>query len=202
MGGGSSTAARRARRVRRGRQEDEDGDHPDHETGRGQALSIGGGELLRLDAGMGRAAVRVVDMSLQRQVRQFGDPEKSAMGFIAHGVGVCTVVLRYAADNVVECWDYLTGLCVWRARVHGDEASIMCRARSGAVVVGTLTGHVCWVAVDGTLCASCLPPPLLHFCCCLDGTGGRSRWRAGAERCASSTATEGSSRCFPIPPAR
>ena len=159
MGGGSSTAARRARRVRRGRQEDEDGDHPDHETGRGQALSVGGGELLRLDAGMGRAAVRVVDMSLQRQVRQFGDPEKSAMAFIAHGVGVCTVVVRYAADNVVECWDYLTGLCVWRARVHGDEASIMCRARSGAVVVGTLTGHVCWVAVDGTLCASCLPPP-------------------------------------------
>eukprot|EP01046_Picozoa_sp_COSAG06_P023763 COSAG06_NODE_1901_length_8109_cov_4.896879_4_plen_460_part_00 len=124
------------------------------ETGRGGYIPIEfGDKLLRIDGGMGKCRVRVVDMQHQHQVRQFGDPEKSVMAMIA--VSEKRLVVRYQNDSTLECFDIAKGASVWAVRV--GELSKPCEVTklvllpSGDVVAGTDVGNVARVDKNGRL---------------------------------------------------
>ena len=125
------------------------------ETPRGGFIPIDFGEkLLRIDGGMGKTRVRVVDMQLQHQERQFGHPEKSVSGMIA--VSEKRLVVRYQNDSTVECFDIAKGVSVWATRV-GDvskpcEVTSLVLLPSGDVVAGTDVGNVTRVDKNGKLC--------------------------------------------------
>ena len=124
------------------------------ETPRGGFVPIDFGEkLLRIDGGMGKTRVRVVDMQLQHQERQFGDPEKSVSGMIA--VSEKLLVVRYQNDSTVECFDIAKGVSVWASRV-GDvsrpcEVTSLVLLPSGDVVAGTDVGNVTRLDKNGKL---------------------------------------------------
>lgn len=124
------------------------------ETPRGGFIPIEFGEkLLRIDGGMGKCRVRVVDMALQHQEREFGDPEKSVTGMIA--VSEKRLVVRYQNDSTVECFDIATGASIWKTHV-GDvskpcEVTKLVLLPSGDVVAGTDVGNVARLDKNGRL---------------------------------------------------
>ncbi len=124
------------------------------ETPRGGFIPIDFGEkLLRIDGGMGKCRVRVVDMQLQHQERQFGDPQKSVTGMIA--VSEKRLVVRYQNDSTVECFDIAKGTSIWATRV-GDvskpcEVTRLVLLPSGDVVAGTDVGNVARLDKNGKL---------------------------------------------------
>lgn len=124
------------------------------ETQRGGFIPIDfADKLLRIDGGMGKCHVRVVDMQMQHQVRQFGDPGKSVTGMIA--VSEKRLAVRYENDCTVECFDIRKGASVWATRVSDvskqSQVTRLALLPCGDVVAGTDAGDVARLDKNGKL---------------------------------------------------
>ena len=123
-----------------------------NETTRGGFIPVAFGEqLLRIDPGMGKCRVRVIDVELQKQIRTFGDAEKSVTGMLA--LSDKRLVVRYAEGAQIECFDFEKGESVWEATLPGRGlVQMMLLLDGGNVVCGTATGEVARVSSkDGAL---------------------------------------------------